>query len=86
MTALIPVLLLGTKYVLDLRTVNKVPTEKGDMEWHKHCAKEAALAVARNWNPGLTLEQQKAAIYKVADAVYSASPFSNGSAIRRAIT
>ena len=85
MTALIPVLLFGTKYILDLRTVNKVPTEKGNQEWHKHCAKEAALAVARNWNPGLTLEQQKAAVYKVADAVYSVSPFSNGSAIRRAI-
>ena len=34
-------------------------------------AKEAAKAVAENWNPGLTFSQQKDAAYKVADAVYN---------------
>ena len=32
MTALIPVLLLGTKYILDLRTLHKVQIENGDDE------------------------------------------------------
>jgi hypothetical protein len=85
MTALIPVLLFGTKYVLDLRTANKVHLEKENWKWQKRCAKKAALAVAKNWNPGLTLTQQKEAIYKVADAIYNDSPISNGSVTSRAI-
>ncbi|MBR1734654.1 MAG: hypothetical protein IJ730_04305 [Alphaproteobacteria bacterium] len=40
----------------------------------KRCAREAALEVAKNWNPGLTLGQQRDGIYKVADAVYNNHP------------
>ena len=74
MTALIPVLLFGTKYLLDLRTLHKVQIENGDdenIEYEKVSAKEAAKAVAENWNPGLTLDQQKDAVYKVVDTVYN---------------
>jgi hypothetical protein len=41
--------------------------------------------VARNWNPGLSLDQQKDAVYKVADSVYNAAPCYNDSVIGRAI-
>ncbi len=74
---IIPVLLFGAKYVLDQMTANQVEIEqvKGELAvYYKRCAKEAALAVAKNWNPGLTLGQQQAAVYKVADAVYNDSP------------
>ena len=83
MTALIPVLLFGTKYLLDSRTLHKVQIENGDdenieYEYEKVSAKEAAKAVAENWNPGLTFSQQKDAAYKVADSIQqcrSKSPF-----------
>ena len=52
---------------------------------YKKCAKEAALEVARNWNPGLTLSQQLDAVLKVADAVYNKSPTMNDSSIGSAI-
>ena len=66
----------GTKYVLDKSMQNQVKIEqsKGTVTYFKRCAKEAALAVAKNWNPGLTLAQQKEALQKVADAVYNDHP------------
>ena len=48
-TALIPVLLFGTKYLLDLRTLHKVQIENGDdenIEYEKISAKEAAKAAS----------------------------------------
>ncbi len=83
MTALIPVLLFGTKYILDLRTLHKVQLEKEESGggWYKRCAKEAALAVAKNWNPGLSLYQQRDAMYKIADDVYNNSPLINDSVV-----
>ena len=66
-------------------SVNKAKIEKGTETYHKRCAREAALAVAKNWNPGLTLGQQQAAVYKVADAVYNNSPCYNDSVVGGAI-
>jgi len=86
--ALAPLLLFGTKYILDKMTENQVKIEKGtgtETSYYKRCAKEAAQAVAENWNPGLTLGQQQAAIYKVADAVYDDSPCYNDSAVGEAV-
>jgi len=81
MIALIPVLLFGTKYVLDWQTANqdqlmKNSTEyyKNPSDYYKNCAREVALAVAKKWNPGLTLYQQREAMYKVADDEYNKYP------------
>jgi hypothetical protein len=51
----IPVLLLGTKYVVERRSFNaaKIEEPRSD-EVYKRCAREVALAVARQWNPGLS--------------------------------
>ena len=85
MLSVIPVLLLGPKYVLDQRTHDKVQMENGGIEYYKASAKEAALAVAENWNPGLTLNQQKDAAYKVADAVYNTAVGYNLSIVNQAV-
>ena len=85
MLSVIPILLLGTKYVLDQRTYDKVLMENGGIEYYKASAKEAALAVAENWNPGLTLNQQKDAAYKVADAVYNTAVGYNLSIVNQAV-
>lgn len=71
----IPVVLLGIKYsniLFDFREKSVRDINSGGL--YKRCAREAALAVAQNWNPGLTLGQQRAGVYKVADAVYNAAP------------
>ena len=86
---LVPTLFFGVKYVVDMNTKHTVELKKElakkDEENKKRCAKEAALAVAENWNPGLTLTQQKDAVMKVADAVYNASLVYNDSVLGRAI-
>ena len=71
-----PVILLSIKYVMDKVTEDEVKIDqvKGTLTYYKKCAKEAALAVAKNWNPGLNLSYQKDALMKVADAVYNDSP------------
>ena len=75
MAIAIPVLLMGVKYSLDKLKEREIELERsGTDEYYKKCAREAALAVAQNWNPGLTFSQQKDGIYKVADAVYNAHP------------
>ncbi len=81
----IPILFFGIKYVLDTSTKNAVKLETDVKEYHKKCAKEIALAVAQNWNPGLTLTQQKDAIMKIADAIYNASLNQDTSVLGKAI-
>ncbi len=73
---ILPIFLFGAKMVLDKMTETHVKIEqsKGTVTYFKRCAKEAALAVAKNWNPGLNLSYQKNALMKVADAVYNDSP------------
>lgn len=66
----LPVLLFGTKYVLDMRTLYKVKIGNSDAEADRKTAKAAALELAQNWNPGLTFKQQEAAAFKIVDAVY----------------
>lgn len=67
---LIPGLLLGTKLVLD--TMTEHVTKKHSI--YKKCAREAALEVARKWNPALTYYQQRWALLKIADDIYNKSP------------
>ena len=85
----IPVFFLGVKYVVERIKYNKerMLSHKDPDSKHvyKACAREAALAVAQNWNPGLTLSQQKDAILKIADAVYNAHPCHYKGAIGAAI-
>ena len=69
----IPVILLGTKLVLDSR---QEATPAGGRVV-KRCAKECALKVAQNWNPGLSYKQQKESMLRLADEIYNASPAYN---------
>jgi hypothetical protein len=77
--------MLGAKYVIDSSTKDTINMEKSGGNFYKKCAKSAALAVAKNWNPGLTLDQQKDAILKIADAVYNANPIHDDSIIGEVI-
>lgn len=73
----IPAILAGIEYTQELfkrRYTVLIETTISTNNPEKRCAEEAALAVARNWNPGLSLVQQKEAVYKIADAVYNPSP------------
>ncbi|MBQ7673807.1 MAG: hypothetical protein IJT36_04705 [Alphaproteobacteria bacterium] len=85
-TCFIPIVLLGIRYAEKLFEVKdseiRYTSENRDM---KKCAREAALAVARNWNPGLTLGQQRDGIYKIADAVYNSYPAGNKSVLGNAV-
>ena len=86
----LPVILVGIKYSEKLfqskdQELKKTSTAETTETLKKRCAREAALAVAQNWNPGLTLAQQQEAVYKVADAVYNASPGYRNSVLGGAI-
>lgn len=86
----LPVILLGIKYSEKLfqskdQELKKTSTAETTETLKKRRAREAALAVAQNWNPGLTLAQQQEAVYKIADAVYNASPVHQSSVIGQAI-
>ncbi|MBR1734462.1 MAG: hypothetical protein IJ730_03295, partial [Alphaproteobacteria bacterium] len=72
----LPIVLAGITYSEKLIRSKDTSLKKTESknEITKRCAREAALAVAKNWNPGLTLGQQLDGIYKVADAVYNAHP------------
>ncbi|MBR2137011.1 MAG: hypothetical protein IJ852_03505 [Alphaproteobacteria bacterium] len=88
--AFIPVVLLGVKYSEQMFKLKDNILKKGatsvDVSTiEKRCAREAALAVAQNWNPGLTLGQQREGVYKVADAVYNANPCYQLTAVGSAI-
>ena len=78
----LPLIMLGIKYSEQLFKLKDAALSKinGD-DVTKRCAREAALAIARNWNPGLTLGQQKDAVYKLADNVYNMFPVHNESLI-----
>ena len=81
----IPILLMGVKFSQDQQKQREIELERNNGKFYKKCAREAALAVAQNWNPGLTLSQQKDGIYKVADAVYNAHPVFHDSPVGDAI-
>ncbi|MDR2794580.1 MAG: hypothetical protein LBB12_02275, partial [Holosporaceae bacterium] len=82
----IPVLLLGAKYVVDRGNHDMALLEKAQSaSLSKKCAKEAALKVAKKWNPALTLADQKEALLRIADEVYNAAPIHDDSVLGRAI-
>ena len=85
-TCFIPIVLLGIRYAEKLFEVKDVEIKRASTEkLVKQCARETSLAVARNWNPGLTLGQQRDGIYKVADAVYNAHPCYHDSPLGHAL-
>ena len=82
----LPIILLGIKYSEKLfQQKEQNITRSEDTKIVKICAQEAALEVARNWNPGLKLSQQQEGVYKVADAVYNAHPSHYNSVLGRAL-
>jgi hypothetical protein len=86
MCIIIPVLLLGTKYCVDLVSYhNALLYSGGGTDFYKKCAREAALAVAKHWNPGLTLKQQKETLLRIADDVYNKNPCYSTAPVHRAI-
>ncbi|MDR3155715.1 MAG: hypothetical protein LBT90_01255, partial [Holosporaceae bacterium] len=77
---------LLVKYAINSGILNNIGLFKSsDDTVYKHCAREAALAAAKKWNPGLTLEQQKPAVLQVADTVYNEYPVSHSSLVGKAI-
>lgn len=72
LAAFIPVILFGTKLILDFMTLHESEINlHGAGTIYRNCANEAALEVAKNWNPGIGLSYQKRALLKVADRVYN---------------
>ena len=74
----LPILLYGTKLILE-REKGYAPqktqeTAYYEVKYFKLCAKEAALAVAKRWNPALTYKQQKASMLRIADNIYNQAP------------
>ena len=84
MTCFIPIVLLGIKYSEKLFTSKDAGIRQTSVN-HKKCAREVALAIARNWNPGLTLGQQRDAVFKIADAIYNAHPVYHGGTLGSAV-
>ena len=75
----LPVLLLGVKWGMDRNLLSWIELDRGEGvlgSGEKRCATEVALAVAKNWNPGLSLGQQKTELLKIADKVYNSQSFS----------
>lgn len=64
-------MLLGGRWVLEYANRGKIFKK---MNVEKHCAREVALAVAENINPGLTLTGQKETLLRVADEIYNKMP------------
>ncbi|MDR2157748.1 MAG: hypothetical protein LBO02_00315, partial [Holosporaceae bacterium] len=85
MCVLVPVLLLGVKLSVDQTSLKQSQLYKGAGQPSKYCAREAALAAAQKYNPGLTLKQQKEYLLTLADDVYNSYPVSYNSVIQRAI-
>lgn len=94
----IPIICFGTKWCLDKITLDKLKINIGDgrediveSDPFKKCAKEAALAVAKKWNPALSYNDQKISMLRIADEIYNASDafiistLVSGSPLRRAI-
>ncbi|MBR2137620.1 MAG: hypothetical protein IJ852_06690, partial [Alphaproteobacteria bacterium] len=87
-TAFIPIVLLGVKYAEKLFDYKDMKLKEIDSEEQVEIVSglpEAALAVAQNWNPGLTLGQQREGVYKVADAICSSTSSVSNSILGRAI-
>ena len=70
LTVFIPLMLLSTRYVIDSMTKQKADLTVQPIKLAYRCAKQASLAVARNWNPAMCLKQQKQAVLKIADKVF----------------
>lgn len=73
----VPIFLAGIRYTERMfeRRYELLKEGKGEGRVFRKCDPAAvALAVARNYNPGLTLGQQKDALYKIADHIYNTSP------------
>lgn len=72
----IPVAIIAMKYILVLREkkIQDIYKKGNDSVLFKRCSRDAALEVAKKWNPGLTLDEQKASLLRVADKVYNESP------------
>ncbi len=84
---LLPVVLFGAKYIVDNQSLHRImllktrlkdksESNEHEEEYYKKCAKNAALAVAKKWNPALNYKQQKESVLRVADEVYNKSPTS----------
>ncbi|MDR1361947.1 MAG: hypothetical protein LBJ16_01875 [Holosporaceae bacterium] len=73
MAIFLPVIFVGIKYVVDTTRINSFNLEKQKKDDNRlvSCGKEAAIAVAMLWNPGLTFDQQKIQLMKTADDVYN---------------
>ena len=78
LTVFVPLMLLSTRYVLDYSTERT----DGVGKIVKRCAKEAALEVAKKWNPGLSYKQQKESMLRIADEVYNSSPATSSTTIK----
>jgi hypothetical protein len=82
MCILVPTILLSIKYCVDIVSLNRDILYGGGGVRYKQCAAQVALAVAQKYNPGLTLNQQKESLLRVADAVYNnAAAYIYGNAI-----
>lgn len=73
LTIAVPLILWGTRLALDLMTVHELDDYINPSLLKKNCAREAALKVAQNWNPGLTYFRQKETMLRIADNVYNRS-------------
>ncbi|MDR0632071.1 MAG: glycoside hydrolase [Holosporaceae bacterium] len=76
MCVAVPVLMLGVKYGLDFLNYHRAKTYGGSSSsvgTSKKCAQKAALEVAKRWNPGLTLNQQKESLLRIADGIFNAT-------------
>lgn len=92
---LLPVILYGTKYILDNRTLLNRQSEGTDYmnksslsseNLIKQCAQEIALAVAKKWNPALSYYEQRESLLRIADEIYNNSPTYVDTLLNRAIS
>ena len=67
---MIPVILLGTKYMLDLNKSKTRQMQLGD-GLKKRCAQKIAEEVASKWNPALSYKEQKESLLRIADEIYN---------------
>lgn len=83
---LIPLVLIGVKWSLSLITKNSFEqTLLQSSNLYKKCAKEAALAAAKKYNPGESFSLQQYVVQKAADDVYNSFPCYHDSAVGEAL-
>ena len=90
LTVFVPLLLLSTRYVLDTMTNQEAQLSTQQIgalkKVQRKCAKQASLAIAKNWNPAMCLKQQKQAVLKIADRVYNDTiPYDDNMLITKAV-